>query len=100
MARTKDDMIASLAKEGSVVALLLPVLDDFHQQNVSYCYWKSGERVHGALAGDTDLDLLIAKEDQHHAACILLNRGFKLFPSVANRDHPALLSFLGYDEPT
>ena len=39
------------------------------------------------------------------AACLLefladrgAERDFKLFPSVADRDHPATLSFLGYDE--
>jgi thymidylate kinase len=52
------------------------------------------------LTGEGDLDLLIAREDQHRAEAILLERGLKLFPCVADRDHPAILSFLGYDEPS
>jgi hypothetical protein len=51
-------------------------------------------------SGEGDLDLLIAKEDQHRAQAILLEQGLKLFPCVACRDHPAILSFLGYDEPS
>jgi thymidylate kinase len=57
-------------------------------------------RVHAALSGESDLDLLIAREDQHRAQAILLEQGLKLFPSVAHRDDPAMSSYLGYDEPS
>lgn len=83
-----------------MVPSLLAVLSELHRRNISYCYWKSSRRIHAVLAGETDLDLLIAIEDQHRAAWVLLDQGFKLFPSVASRDHPAILSFLGYDEAT
>jgi hypothetical protein len=86
--------------ENAILPLLLMFLDDFRRQNISYCYWKSSRRVYRCLTGEGDLDLLIAKEDQHRAQLILLERGFKLFPCVAYRDHPAILSFLGYDEPS
>src|SRR5262245_52161393 len=84
--------------ESSIVHLILVLLDEFERQNISYCYWKSSRRIDAVLAGEADLDLLIAREDQHRAERVLLERGCKLFPSVANRDHPAILSFLGYDE--
>ena len=83
-----------------MLPLLFEILNDFQCQNISYCYWKSSRRVHLVLTGDGDLDLLIAREDQHRAEAILLHRGLKLFPSVSGRDHPAVLSFLGYDEPS
>jgi thymidylate kinase len=92
------DTIVRLPKDNRILPLLLTVLDDFHRQAVSYCYWKSSKRIEEVLAGDGDLDLLIARHDQHRAQAILLGRGFKLFPSVAMRDHPAILSYLGYDE--
>jgi thymidylate kinase len=82
------------------LALLLAVLSDFHRQNISYCYWKSSQRVHTVLSGEADLDLLIAREDQHRARTVLLERGLKQFPDLANRDHPAVVSYLGYDEPS
>jgi hypothetical protein len=93
-------MIARSRTQDPVLSLLRMILDHLHRQKISYCYWKSSSRVHAALAGEGDLDLLIAREDQHRAKRILLECGFKLFPSVANREHPAILSFLGYDEPT
>jgi thymidylate kinase len=94
------DQVGRLGAENAILPLLLAVLGDFHRQSISYCYWKSSRRVHRALTGEGDLDLLIAREDQHRAEAILLERGLKLFPSVACRDHPAILSFLGYDEPS
>ena len=84
--------------EKVVPPVLLVLLDEFHQEKVSYCYWKSSRRVSAVLDGEGDVDLLVAREDQHRAQAILLARGFKHFPSVANQEHPAISSFLGYDE--
>ncbi|MGH7074244.1 MAG: hypothetical protein ACREFD_08605 [Stellaceae bacterium] len=83
-----------------LLRLLLLVLNEFNRQNLIYCYWKSRRRVHLTLSGDADLDLLIARADQHRARAILLGQGFKHFPDTANRSHPALSSYLGYDEPS
>src|SRR5580704_3878356 len=94
----KFETVERPGAESPPLPLLLAILDEFHRQNLSYCYWKNGLRVHAVLSGETDLDLLIAREDQHRAQAILLERGLKLFPDVANRDHPAVSSYLGYDE--
>ncbi|MDX8443795.1 hypothetical protein [Mesorhizobium australafricanum] len=96
----KTDVISRWGAESAILPLILMVLNDFHQQNISYCYWKSSKRVHRGLTGEGDLDLLVAKQDHHRAQAILLQRGLKLFPCVAFRDHPSILSFLGYDEPS
>jgi len=82
------------------VALLLSILAEFHRQHLSYCYWRSTRRVSAALSGNSDLDLLIARDAQQRCQTILLSGGFKLFPDTANRLHPALCSYLGYDEPS
>ena len=81
-----------------VVPPFTELLASFHQRHVSYCYWRSGRRVEAAFAGDSDLDLLVAKQHQYRAQQSLLECGFKCFPAVAHRDHPAISSFLGYDE--
>ena len=78
-----------------MLPLLFEILNDFQCQNISYCYWKSSRRVHLVLTGDGDLDLLIAREDQHRAEAILLHRGLKLFPSVSGRDHPGRFELSG-----
>jgi hypothetical protein len=92
--------IVRLPFDDATLALLLTTLSGFHRQEISYCYWKSSKRIQSVLAGEADLDLLVARDDQHRAQAILLERGFKLFPSVAMRDHPSILSYLGYDEPS
>jgi thymidylate kinase len=92
--------VVRLPASSTTLPLLMAVLSDFGRQTISYCYWKSSRRIQSVLAGEADLDLLIARQDQHRAEEILLRRGFKLFPSVALRDHPAILSYLGYDEPS
>lgn len=80
--------------------LLQTLLSAFHGNDISYCYSKSSRRLPAVLAGDADLDLLVAKNHQHRAGQVLAECGFKLFPAVASRDHPAILSFLGYDAPS
>lgn len=92
--------IVRLPIDESSLSLILMVLGDFRRQAIRYCYWKSSHRVRPVLAGEGDLDLLVARHDQHRAQAILLSRGYKRFPSVSMRDHPAIDSYLGYDEPS
>ena len=102
MRQLNDEHEKNIMSAPRAESLTLPVLRaaivELHQHNISYCYWKSGRHIHSVLAGERDLDLLVARQDQHRAEMVLLARDFKLFPAVANRDHPSVLSFLGYDE--
>lgn len=95
--QAKNNPISCARPDTRMAAELADVLDDFHRQQIAYCYWKSSRRLPAVLAGDGDIDLLVARHDQHRALAILLQRDFKLFPSVADRENPAVLSALGYD---
>lgn len=88
----------SSSTESPVLPVLLGVLNEFHRCDISYCYWKSSRCVSSALVGDNDMDLLVLPDHQHRAEAIILKRSFKLFTATANRDHPSILSFLGYDD--
>lgn len=81
-----------------LLGLYRELLVAFRMKDVRYCYWKSSRRVAIALAGESDLDLLVGKESLHAAQHALLDCRFKLFPSVAPRDHPSVQSYLGYDD--
>ncbi len=94
------EVISRAPASETILPLLLEVLNDLHRQGISYCYWKSSRRLPLVLAGEGDLDLLVAKQDQHRIEALLLQRGLKLFASVSGRDHPAVVSFLGFDEPS
>lgn len=91
-------IIARSRPAGLGPPILLSVLDDFNRQGIAYCYWKSSRRLSAVLAGEGDVDLLVSRADQHLAQAILIKSGLKLFPSAADRDHPSVLSFLGFDE--
>ncbi|MGX7871606.1 hypothetical protein ACVDG5_000550 [Mesorhizobium sp. ORM6] len=80
--------------------ILLTAINALRESNVECCYWKSSRRFPAVLLGESDLDLLVARSDQHLAAQALLASGLKRFQSVPCRDHPAIQSFLGYDEPS
>lgn len=84
--------------ETRILSALYDAVTEFNRHNISYCYWKASRRIEAVLGGEGDLDLLVARGDQHRAETILLAQGFKLFPTVAHRDHPSILSFLGYDQ--
>jgi hypothetical protein len=89
---------AALASDDGASLLLLRVIAEFRLKGISYCYWKSSRRLAAVLLGEGDVDLLIGRADQHRAQASLLMQGFKLFSSVAGRDHPSIMSFLGHDE--
>jgi len=91
---------ADVSQESQVLDILLTAINALRQSNVECCYWKSSRRFPAVLLGESDLDLLVARADQHLAAQALLACGLKRFQSVPCRDHPAIQSFLGYDEPS
>jgi hypothetical protein len=57
----------SLGAKSLTLPIFETVLVDFIEQNISYCYWKSIRRIRSALAGEQDLDFLVARQDQHRA---------------------------------
>ena len=80
--------------------LLVRLLASFESQKVGYCCWKSSLRAARGMAGASDLDLLIARPDRQRAIELLLAFRFKQWPDVSGCDHPAVTSFLGWDETT
>lgn len=91
---------APSAESGTPAGPFRALLAALSAQNISYCYWKSSRRVQQALAGQSDLDLLVARGDQHRMRRILPELGFKHFPAVAAHADPAMESYLGHDEAT
>jgi thymidylate kinase len=80
--------------------ILWVFLDQLNREGISYCYWKSTRRLPAVLAGESDLDLLIGRSDQHRLLGLLLDCGFKQFPNLRTLDDPAVISYLGYDAPS
>lgn len=96
----ENGVTAQSDSSSPAVPLLVALLGEFERERVAYCYWKSSRRVGAALAGETDLDLLVARSDRHVAERLLSIHGYKLCLPIASRDHPALASYFGYDDST
>lgn len=88
------------AAEPAVLAVYTRLIEGFARAQVGWCYWKSAHRVPAALAGETDLDILVARASQHDARRILLECGFRPFAPVAARAEPTIECYLALDEPS
>jgi hypothetical protein len=96
--RISPDGGAAELAEAAGLPLLIDVLRALHAAGVRACYWKSSRRLASVLAGESDLDLLVARADQHAARRVLFACGLKAFAGIPGREHPAIESFLGYDQ--
>ncbi len=102
MPEVRLDGAASMARPDLPVPVEIAVklFQAFARDGIDACYWTSSAGIARALAGEKDLDLLVSRADQHRAAALLSASGFKLFPTVAGRDHPAIVSHVGFDPAT
>src|ERR1019366_3581209 len=64
------------APEPGVLSVYSRLIDGFAREQVAWCYWKSSRRAAAALAGTTDLDILVATSGLHDARRVLLECGF------------------------
>lgn len=91
----------SLDHAGRLPATTLPLVAalvaTLHERGIRYCLWKSTSRLAEALAGRTDIDLLVAVDDADAFRALIDELGFKTFLSDASRRYPGLEDHLGYD---
>ena len=80
--------------------ILQALLSAMSDAGVSCCYFKSVRRLELALSGRSDFDLLVARKDRERVLKLLAEHCFKHWHNCPARDHPAIMSFLGYDEAT
>jgi hypothetical protein len=93
-------VLSAPAPEPGVLSVYARLIDGFAREHVAWCYWKSGRRAPAALAGKTDLDILVAPASQHDARRVLMEFGFRMFAPVADRADPSVECYLSYDEPS
>lgn len=75
-------------------------LSAMHKRGISYCHFKSNNRVIDGLVGATDLDILIDRGKYTQATELLFRSGFKRFRSSMLISYPAVEDFLGFDQGT
>jgi thymidylate kinase len=67
---------------------------------VAYCHWKSNEHLAAALAGETDLDLLVDPERRDVCERVLVEQGFQRFVAPAWGRYEGIEDYIGLDPET
>ncbi len=67
------------------------------REQLRVCHWKSNEHLEAALAGRTDLDLLLAPRDRERLHALLRELDFKEVLSPSEKRFPGMEDFLGCD---
>jgi thymidylate kinase len=83
-----------------VLGVVRELFDRLDLEGIPYCHWKSNEHLGAAVAGTTDLDVLVASEASAALARTLDDTGFKRVVAVADRAYAGIEDFLALDAPT
>jgi thymidylate kinase len=98
VSRPASDVLgASPQTGGAVLPLIEALLEAFAARGVSYCHWKSNDRIDRSLSGENDLDLLV---ERSHAGRLLeaaTGLGFKRAVTRVDREFPTLEDWYGLD---
>ncbi len=69
-------------------------------RQIRCCLWKSNEHLDAALAGLTDLDLLVAATQANEFRAVLAGHGVKALVAPPHMTYPATEHYLGFDGET
>lgn len=72
-------------------------LQALREQGVEYCHWKSNVRLAEALRGETDLDLLVNRQQSQRFRQILYQYAIKPVLAAPGKRYPAVEDYLGFD---
>jgi thymidylate kinase len=85
-------------------SLMLAILKTFFiqlkQQQIRYCLFKSNQHLGPALAGETDIDMLILPEQQNELKDILKQLRFIKMKSPKEKSYSYMADYIGFDEQT
>jgi hypothetical protein len=88
------------AYPAETVPALAALMDELDRQRVRYCSWKSNEHLSEALAGRTDVDLLVDAEQLERFRQILEDHRVKPLTPPPRQAFPGMEHYLGFDRPS
>ena len=94
------EAVAVVGDEAEPLSALRTVLAALERAGVVHCHFKSNQHLRAALAGDTDLDLLVARSGARAAQALLAAHGMKRFDPGLATGYPAVEDWIGFDAPT
>ncbi len=86
-----------MAAEKGPLGICERFFEHLNRENLRYCHWKSNEHLPEALAGETDLDLLVAPEERDRFDQVLASLDFKRICSPPEKQYPGVEDYLGFD---
>lgn len=100
---SEDNLDNSLEKEiinsQKVPGLIRKLSKALEEGDVNYCHWKSyNVALARSFTGDSDIDLLIRREDMALFNKILYSLGFKQAQAPSENQIPGVVDYFGYDE--
>ena len=84
----------------SGLSLVSVLFKRLNEADITYCHWKSNEHLGAAVAGLTDLDVLVDRRHGLALQHILSACGFKRFAAPSLRAYPAVEDYIGLDQDT
>ena len=80
------------------LGLIARLFEEFHEQEILYCHWKSNEHLHASMLGETDLDVLFDKDQKEKVESVVHRLGFKKFNAISQKTYNDIVDYLGLDE--
>ena len=88
---------ADASDEDRPLAIVRGLLNALRDAGIGYTHWKSTTTIRRAMAGRTDLDLLVEAADVGRFRSLVAELGFKAFISHPSRRYPGVEDFIGLD---
>lgn len=85
------------SQETAALSLVVELFHRLNEENLRYCHWKSTPGLPRAMAGRTDLDILVDRDDVQLFRLILGDLDFKPVLSHRRWRFPNLEDYLGFD---
>lgn len=82
------------------IPALLALLADAQRAGISLCSWKSNDHLAAAIAGQTDVDLLVGREDAARFREVMARHGCRSLVPSPGGAHPGIEHHLGMDPDT
>lgn len=80
--------------------IISSIVEAAKKNNVFFCHWKSNQRLHKSVMGETDLDIWVTPEHELAFCEVLTKHGFVQFESRSWSRYKGVTDWMGVDKRT
>jgi thymidylate kinase len=96
---SSSDRISSVrSQDRCMLPIASTLLEQLNGRGIAYCHWKSNWMLEDTLAGETDFDLLVHRQDASSFRTVLQQLGFRGAIEVGTTPFPSVEHHLALDE--